>query len=111
MKNALKKIYDEYSVNEVPKDKENEYFTQEQSLEIGRRIRAIALNQVVLFTSSTVIVVITILKEYIGLSRQIETLISIVAIVGIIVAVALTAILYKRFRKFMKDISEDSLDK
>lgn len=110
MKNTLKKIYDEYSVNEIPKGKENEYFTKEQSLEI-RRIRAIALNQVVLFTSLTVIVVITILKEYIGLSRQIETLISIVAIVGIIVAVALTAILYKRFRKFMKDISEDSLDK
>jgi len=108
MKNTLKKIYDEYSVNEIPEGKENEYYTKEQSLEIGRRVKAIALNQVVLFACLIVIVVITMLKGFIEFSRWIEVLISIVAIVGIIIPVVVGAIQYSRFRKFMKETSEDS---
>ncbi|MBU1094818.1 MAG: hypothetical protein KKH01_10210 [Firmicutes bacterium] len=110
MKNTLKNIIDEYSVNKIPEGKENEYYTKEQLLEISRRFKAIAINQMILFACLIAILVITVLKYFIEFSRWIEISLSILANVGIIISVIIGAIQYSHIRKFTKETSEDSLD-
>jgi len=107
VKTTLKNIIDEYSVDKIPEGKENEYFSNEKLLEISRRLKAIAFNQMILISSLIVALVVRILKWFIEFSRWIEILFFVFATIGII-SVVISAIQYSRFKKSIEVTPKDS---
>ena len=100
-----KNIFDDYTVDAIPKGKEKEYFSEEQSAEIIRRLKEVTKFSIILSIFLIIYLVISTLKEFIEFPLWLNILITSILIVGFIICIIIGVIKYIFLTKYVKSIS------
>jgi len=106
MKDNKKNMYDEFTVDEIPEGKENEYYSEEQSLEIKNKLKSFARFQIVFIMYFVILIIISILKMFVEFPDWLRITIYVIAGSGVI-TIIIGIFKYTRLLKFIKDISEN----
>ncbi len=101
----MKNVFDDISVNEIPEGKENEYLSEEESLEIKRKLKAFLKFYIVFFAYLIVFIVVIVLKWFIEFPDWLKVLMYIIASSEII-TIVIGAVKYSHLLKYLKGISE-----
>ena len=106
MKDNIKNVYDEFTVDEIPEGKENEYYSEEQSLEIKNKLKSFAKFQIVFIVYFVVLMIISILKMFVEFSEWLRVTTYVIAGSGV-VTIIIGIFKYTRLLKFVKNISKE----
>lgn len=106
MKKSSKNIYDDITVDEIPKGKESDYYSLEESAQIKENIEKFIKFRMVLFVIYILITIAHILKLIFGFSDWLKIVVYIISPTGLILII-IGIIKYVRLLKFVKNIPRD----
>ena len=101
MKKKQKTIFDDITVDVIPKGKESKYYTKEQSFELIKRFKQPIKILLVFYLLFFIMMILTILK------RNWFSILIYVFVVLVLVSIITGIVMYKKFIKYVKEISKE----